>query len=235
MNNLLTPRRLGALAGVAFIVAFIVGVAVEGKEPSLTATAAKITSHYTSHHSKVLVADVLISVAFILFIMWAAVLAGELRAAGRHAGAGALLAAITGGATLAVAASAVEVGLDQAAIRSTDPGFMHGGYLVDEYLGGALPFLFLAAAAAATALASGGLFSPWYRWLTGLIGVLVILGGISVKASGFFSPTGGAATIALVALGVWVLATSVVLWRVPRATVSAQSVGATLPGQAVSV
>jgi len=221
LNTLLVQRRLGALAGVAFIVLFIVGIALEGSEPKLTATAAKVTSFYASHHSKVLVADVLIAVAFVSLVIWAAVLAGELRAAGQHAGAGALLASVGSVAAVAVVAAAAEIGLDQAAVRSTDPGFIHGGYLIESYVT-VLLFLFIVAAAGATALTSAGLFPVWYRWLTGLVGVLAILGGISVKASGFFSPMGGATAISGVAAWVWVLATSVLLLRAPPTAANAQ-------------
>jgi hypothetical protein len=51
-----TPRRFGALAGVAFVALFIAGAGLEGSQPKLSATAAKITSYYTSHHSKTLIA-----------------------------------------------------------------------------------------------------------------------------------------------------------------------------------
>jgi hypothetical protein len=233
LKNLLALRRLGALAGIAFIVVFIVGSRVEGSTPNLTATAANVTSYYTSHHSKILIGDVLISAAFVLLVIWAAVLAGELRAAGRHAGAGALLASVTGGAAVALVASAVDIGVDQAAVRSTDPGFIRGGDLVDAYLGGVLPFLFLAAAAAATALAARALFPAWYVWLTGLVAVLEILGGISVKVSGFFNPLGGAPAISALALAVWVLATSVLL-STPRAAANAEAGHAAATGQAAN-
>lgn len=142
---------------------------------------------------------------------------------------GHLLAAVAGGAAVSVVATPVEIGVDQAAVRSTDPGFVHGGYLVDNYLA-IISFLVLAAA---TALASTGLFSAWYQWLAGLVGVLASLGGISVKVSGFFSPMGGAPSISDVAVLMWVLATTV-LWRTPRPTANTQAVAAAATGQAAS-
>ena len=220
MTGLLTVRRLGALAGVASIVLFIVAGAVEGNSPKLTATAAKITSFYTSHHSKVLIVDLLIAVSAILLIVWAAVLAGELHAAGRHAAAGALLAMVAARGAVAVVASAIEIGLDQAAVRSTDPGFMRGVNFVDAYVGN-LSFLFLGAGAAALALGARGLFSAWYQWFTGVVALLAILIGISVKQSGFFSPASGGEIVSALAIFVWVLATSVMLWRAPRTVASA--------------
>ncbi len=225
LNNPVVLRRLGGLAGVAFIILFIVGIALEGSEPKLTATPEKIMSFYTSHHSKVLIADLLIAVAFIFFLIWAAVLAAELRAAGRHAGAGALLASIAIVTAISVVAAATEIGVDQAAVHSADPGFVRGGYLIESYLI-SLIFLLVVAAAAATALTSGGVFPTWYRSLTALVALLAVLGGISVKASGFFSPMGGATGISGLAAWVWVLATSVLLWRAPRSAASSSTLDA---------
>lgn len=225
---MLTPRRFGALGGVAFIVLFIAGAGLEGSQPKLTATAAKITSYYTAHHSKILVADVLVAAAFVLLVVWAAVIAGELRVAGRQTGAGVLLASVASASAVGVVTCAIEIGLDQAAVRSTDPGFMHGGYLFDDYLGGTLLFLFLVVAATATALSSGGVFSAWYRWISGVVGILAILGGISVKVSGFFSPTGGGSAISGLALLVWVLLSSV-LMLMPRPGANAAGSSAMLP------
>ncbi len=233
MNRLLTVRQLGALAGIASIVLFIVAGAVEGNEPKLTATAAKITSFYTSHHSQVLIGDLLIAVSAILLIVWAAVLAGELHAVGRHAAAGALLATVAARGAVAVVASAIEIGLDQAAVRSTDPGFMHGASLVDAYVGN-LSFLFLAAAAASLALGARGIFSAWYQWFTGLVGLLAILIGISVKLSGFFSPASGGEIFSALAIFVWVLVTSVMLWRAPRIATSPNAVRPASAGRAAS-
>jgi len=53
LNKLLTPRRVGAFTGLAFIIMFYVSGTIEGSSPKLTSTAAKITSFYISHHSKV--------------------------------------------------------------------------------------------------------------------------------------------------------------------------------------
>jgi hypothetical protein len=223
LNTLLTTRRVAAVAGVAAIVTFIAAGAIEGSQPKPTATATVITTFYTSHHSQVLIGDLLISASAILLIVWGAVIAAEMHARGQNAAAGALLATIAARGAVAVVASAFEIGLDQAAVRAPDPGFIHG------YIGG-LSFLILAAAAAAVALGAGGLFSVWYRWLTGLAAVLALIIGISVSSSGFLSPTGGADTTSALVIFVWVVVTSVLLWGAPRTAASAEPV-ATAPTQ----
>jgi hypothetical protein len=149
------------MAGLAFVVLFVVGIAVQGSLPNPTATAAKVTSFYTGHHSRVLVASLLLTIGLLALIALAAVLAGELRAAGQHAAAGVLLASITGGAAVTVVSLAVQIGLDQAAVHSTDPGFMHGGYLLYSYAG-AVPYLFVVLAAWAVALGGSGIFTSWF-------------------------------------------------------------------------
>ena len=49
-----TPQRLGAGAGIGFIVLDVLGGAISGASPALTATAAKITHYYAAHHSSLL-------------------------------------------------------------------------------------------------------------------------------------------------------------------------------------
>lgn len=116
-------------------------------------------------------------------------------------------------------------------MHSPDTGFIHGGYLVDNYVGSA-SFFFFVVAAAEPALAGRGVFPAWYRWLSGLVAVLSILIWMSLGVSGFFSPYGGGSTIPALAVFVWVLAGSVVLWRGPRTTAGAEAVGATSTGRA---
>ena len=58
----------------------------------------------------------------------------------------------------------------------------------------------------------GGL-PRWYSWASCAAAVLLALGGLAVKQHGFFAPAGGMAIVAFVALNVWVLATSVLLWQ----------------------
>ena len=209
-----SSRRLGALAGLVFVVLDIGGGVVHGSPPSPYATAAKITSFYREHHSAVLVSLVSAAIGFVVLIAWASVLTTELRAAGRHAAAGTLLASITGAAAVSVLSGGVEVGVAQAAVHSSpDPEFARGAYLLACYLY-PTPYLFVALAAAAVVLGGSGILPLWFAWLSGIVGVLNVLGGVSVTASGFFAANdGGAIVFAGLALAVWVIAASWRLWR----------------------
>jgi hypothetical protein len=53
---------------------------------------------------------------------------------------------------------------------------------------------------------------------------LLGLGGVAVKENGFFQPLGGMALIAFLALLIWVLATSVLLWRLSPTAADASAV-----------
>ena len=61
----------------------------------------------------------------------------------------------------------------------------------------------------------------WSFGRLGAAAVLLALGGISLRASGFFAPLGGMMLIAFTGLLVWVLATCVLLWREPAGVASA--------------
>jgi hypothetical protein len=43
-------------------------------------------------------------------------------------------------------------------------------------------------------------------------GVLLVLGGVALKTTGFFSPLGGMTLIAFLGLLVWTLATAWIIW-----------------------
>ena len=67
--------------------------------------------------------------------------------------------------------------------------------------------MFVALAAAAVALGGGGVLPRWFVWVTAAVGVLDLLGDVSVGASGFFAANdGGAIVFAGLALSVWALA-----------------------------
>jgi hypothetical protein len=214
----LKARRLGALAGLSVVVLILVGGVVHGSPPAPTASAATITSFYRAHHAAVLVSLLMAAAGFVVLLVWASVLAVELRAAGRSAAAGTLLASITAAAAVSVLSGGVEVGVAQAAVRrSIDPGFVRGAYFLATGLY-PTPYLFVALAAAAVLFGGRRVLPVWFGWLSGVVAVLNVLGGVAVRTSGFFALNdGGAIVFAGLALAVWVLAAGWILWRHPPA------------------
>ncbi len=205
--------RLGALAGLTFVVLDIGGGVVHGSPPRLDATAPQVTAFYRDHHSAVLISLVLAAIGFVALLVMAAVVAGEFFAAGRRVAAGALLASIAAAAAVSILSGGVEIGVAQLAVHSNSAGFVRSAYVLATYLY-PTPYLFVALAASAVAIGGKGFLPARVGWLTAIVLVLNVLGGISVGYSGFFaSNDGGALVFAGFSLGIWVLVGSWMLWR----------------------
>jgi hypothetical protein len=225
LSKLLSARGLGAVSGILAIVVFIVAGIVEGSSPKPTATVTKLMSFETSHHSKILSADLLIGISAVLVIIWAAVIAVEFSAAGRRAAAAVLLGSVAARGAVAVVASAIDIGVAQAAEHTNDPGFVHDANWISGYVG-TMSFLFLSVVAAAIAVGARGLFPAWHQWFSWLATAAALYIGISVRASGAFSPFSGGALLGALVLFLWVIVTSVLLWRAPSGAASVRAAGA---------
>ena|SRR5947209_4834444 len=204
-------ERIGALAGVLFIVFNIVGNAIAGSPPSTDESAAKIAHFFTSNHRDVVIGTVLTSVAAPLFLVLVAALALRLRAIGQGGAAVALFAAGIAGLTLGAAADALTGTLGRIA-PSADVRTVQSLYQVDGFLT-ARSLWFAALLALLTAWAAWGLLPQWYAIASLVEGVLLVLGGIALKTTGFFSPLGGMTLIAFIGLLVWTLATAWIVWN----------------------
>jgi hypothetical protein len=208
--------RLGATAGVAFVVLNLVGGIVHGSEPSPTASAAVITAYYRHHHSAVIAALLMAAVSSLLLLIVAAVLADRLRASGRQLAAAIVLASFAAGMAASILSGAVEIGIAQTAVHSPNPSFVQGAYGWVVTLNTS-PYLFLSLATLAIALSGRGVLPRWFLWLNAVVSALTFLGGIAIGTSGFFaSNDGGAIVFAGLALYVWALAAGWILWRRPQ-------------------
>jgi hypothetical protein len=219
--NAWTTQKLGALAGIAFVVITIVSGAVMGSRPDHTASASKIASYFASHHSKILVGALLAGLAAPLFIWLVVALAGLLRAAGESTAAGIVIATGAAGITLATVQNAIESALTQM-VHVSNPSLMRSVYHFDSYWG-EQAFWFAAVLAFVIVVAARRKLPDWYVGLSGIAAVLFGIGALTVKGKGFFGVDGGMGFIAFIALGVWVIATSVLVWQ---ATAAAEPVAA---------
>jgi hypothetical protein len=221
VNGQRNARRLGALAGVVSVVLVFAGGVIHGSPPSLNASAVKITTFYQAHHSAVLTSLVMAAIGSVLLLVQAIVLAGELRARGPRLAGAAVLASITAAMAVSIASGLVEVGVAQAAVApATDPGFVRGAYAFASSLNPA-PYLFMALAAFGIVLGARDILPRWFVWVCGVVGGLNVLGGVSVGTSGFFaSNDGGAIVFAGLAIFVWALCVSWILWRRPQGEVT---------------
>ena len=221
-----SSRQLAAIGAVVAVVIMLVGFLMPGSPPHFNADTLKIVAFFHDKHKKLLVSTVLIEIGAAILVYLIAQLAMSLRAMGMHAH-GAIIG-IAGAA--AVGAFAVGDGLmgglaqlstfgtyDQAAVS---PLYR----LVQFVFIGFAWMFFVVALTTAHAAWKGGI--QWVAALNGIIAVLALLTGISVKAQGpFAAGTGALSLIGSFAFLVWILHLAVMFWRGQEAPAAAMAHG----------
>lgn len=206
--------RIGALAGVLFIVFNIVGNAIAGSPPGTDEPATKIASWFTSNHRDVVVGAVFTSIAAPLFLLLLAALALRLRTLGQGAAAAAIFAAGLAAITIGAIADTVYGVLGRIA-PSADARTVQALYQADGFLT-ARAFWFAAALTLLVAWTVWQALPQWYAIMSLAEGVLLILGGVALKTTGFFSPLGGMTFLAFIGLLLWTLATAWIVWTAAK-------------------
>jgi hypothetical protein len=210
-------QRNAAMGGFLAMVLLVVGQVIYGRPPKFSASQGSVVDFYTQHHRTVLIGLILIGVAIPLYVWFIAYLAVAV--------GGALGAAVALGALLVAAAAGVGDVLSLTLSRSITAGSDSGAIRL-AYEGATLAYtrLFWAAIAVAIPLAiaaSKGALRSWVVWVAWLQAILMLLGGLSLKTTGFFSPVGGMATIAYAAYFIGTAAFALALWQASPTTVSA--------------
>ncbi len=213
-----SARQLAALGAVAATVLFLIGFLMPGTPPKFNADALKIVGFFHDKHRKVLIATVLIEAGVAIMIGVVAQLAVILRDAGHRAHAA--VVGIAGAASLGAFGVGLGLygGLAQIATFGQEAGAVAPLYRLVQFIGVAW-FWTTAVLVLAVALAAWkGAFPMWVATANGVIAVLLVLGGISVKARGVFAAGSGALSIiGSVAFLVWVLHLAVLFWGKPQA------------------
>jgi hypothetical protein len=211
----LSPARTAALAGVASVVLAAVAAFIAGSPPKVNDSTETLNAFFMDHHKVLLVGAVFTSVAAPCLVWFFAGVAGILRRAGQGALAALTFGTGLGAVLLATAGDAIWVALVQLAWTDQPEG-LKGGYVVSGFFV-QKAFWFAAFAALAVSLAArrAPMLPRWYEWGTIAAGAFFALGGIAMKPDGFFAVNGGMALVAFLALLVWVLATSFLLWQEP--------------------
>lgn len=197
-----TIERYAPLSGLAFVVLLVVGVSLAGNAPMIDASAAELVE-YTADNGALLRVS-----AFVLVIAMLALLlfVGCLRSAASDRGAHpALTAVLAGGGVIAAAGIGIDAGLRFTLAESVDhigPEALQAVYAVwSGYfwaIHAGFGLLILAACLVALAARSGP------SWLAG-VGVI----GSALLAV----PVVAVTLIGLIIGGVWVMATSILLYR----------------------
>lgn len=206
-----STERLGAVAGVAFVVLAVIGAFAAGSPPKFDDPASEIVSFFRDNHDSVIFGAILMGIASPLFVWLVAAIALTLRAAGQTAWAGVAFAAGLVGIGLGTGADAIGGSLAQIAENGdntlTQSLYQLQGFFISK------AYFFAAVTALAVGVAAWRAALPrWYAALSLVAVVVFVLGGVSLKSSGFLAPLGAMQLIAYLGLLVWSLATATVLW-----------------------
>lgn len=197
-----TIERFAPLSGIAFAILLVVGVSVAGNAPAIDSTAAELVDYTADNGTTLRVSALILAIAMLALLLFV----GCLRSAARDRGAdSALSAVLAGGGVIAAAGIGIDAGLRFTLAESVDeigPEALQAvyaiwsGYFWAIHVGFAL--LILAAALGALAARSGP------SWLAGLgiIGALLLV-----------VPVVAVTLIGLIIGGVWIITTSVLLYR----------------------
>jgi hypothetical protein len=204
-------ERLGALAGVGFIVLNLIANFIVGSPPKFDDSPAEIASFFQDHHRSVIVGVILTGIASPLFAWLAITLALRLRAVGEAAWAAVVFGLAIAAVALGTASDALYGSLARIGTEG-DNGLIQGLYQISGFMAGKA-FWFAAGAILATGIVAWRALPRWYAWMSLAAAVLLGIGGISVRNKGFLAPGNGMVLIAFLGLMVWVLATGLMLWR----------------------
>lgn len=210
----MTERRWGAVAAFATAVLWIVGFFISGKPPAFDAPAATVVDFFYSNHKTVLIASVLVAIGILLYLFALSQLRLVLRGAGHRSAATQVGLCAAGSAGLLAVGDAIYGTLGQAVQDpEADAGVAKVAYQLDQFAGMPMYWIVIGIVFAVTAAILRGLFIRPAVILNSLILILLILGGISVKASGVFAAgTGFFAQLAFAAALIFLVEVGIVLW-----------------------
>jgi hypothetical protein len=204
----------GAAAGVVAMVLLVVGNFIYGQPPKFIAASETVTAFYHHHHKAVLIGMLLTGLAVPFYVWFIAHLAAAVGdPVGRVVGLGGILVA-----AIAAGGDALEAALSQATKQSGDPSTIRTLYQLDTLVYGRLLWAAAAVAVAVAVAAARGALPSWAGYVAWVQGALMILGGLSIRGIGFFSPTGGMALIAYLSYFIGTAAFAVALWQTAPAT-----------------
>jgi len=214
----MSGRRQAAVGAFAVVVLWVIGFFMSGKPPKFDDPPAKVVDYYASHHKQVLIAVILVAIGIAIFLVVATQLSLYLRGAGQRSLAPVVLVAASAMAGLFSVGDALYGVIAQAVVMpGADPGLARALYQLDQFAGIPMYWLSLLLFGSVMVAARRGVFPAWAFWLSGILAVLAILGGLSVRADGVFAAgTGPFATIGFGASLVFLLEIGILLWISPE-------------------
>jgi hypothetical protein len=216
-----TAERWAASSGIGFAIVLVVSSFIAGTPPHYNASASKIGAYLHDHHKALTIQSALSGVAVILFLWFLASFAGTFREAGQRRLSTIMYGAGVAGVTLAAVGDAMQIAIVR--LNVIDGGGAASAFYAVSVFFYVKLFWPMAALALATALATqrSRALPQWYCGLSVVGAVLFVLGGLSMRQHGFFSPAGAMVWIGFLGFAVWILISSVLLVQKTDATPAA--------------
>jgi len=209
-----SARRLAGLGAFAVVVLWVVGFFLAGKPPKFAAEPIKVAAYFHDHHKQTLIASVMVAIGIAIYIAVLAQLRVELRGAGQRTFASIVgLAASSSAAVFAIGDALYGTMGQAAAFPGGDPGLLRALYQLDQFADVPMYWLVLVVVVSVSISSTRDAYPRWTLWPNALFGILIVLGGISVKADGVFAAgTGLFASLAFIAALAFLLEIGLVLW-----------------------
>lgn len=208
-----TADRWAASSGVLFAIVWVAGGLIPGEPADYNGSASEIGSFLTDKHAELTVQTLLGGLSLVLLLWFMASFAGMFREAGQRRlstimyGSGVALVAIGAvGDSLTIAAVQLQPVLDSSSVQA----LYAAAFFVYIRI-----FWVFAALALATGLATlrSRALPQWYAVLTFLGLIVFLVGGVSIRMNGFFSPEGAGSIIGFPVFALWILVSSILLVR----------------------
>jgi hypothetical protein len=177
--------------GIIFVVLFIIASVIYGSQPKVGASAEKLVSFYDGDRSRILIATVILGIAVLCLLWFAAALSSVLRDAGR------------GGWGAAVTASSAALGVVFFVLITLSAALAYsiadsGNNQITSALNDFSWVLMVIASFPAAMLIMAGTFGLWragiisdaFFWAGVTAVVIVLLGGTTWAGDGFWAPDG---------------------------------------------
>ena len=215
-------ERWARATGIGFVVLTVSAFIVGGEAPTVTDSTEDLISYY-GDRGQVLVSSLLFGIALLFLLWFAAAIGNLLRESGEGRLGATVVAAATAFVTLQLALTGVGDSLAYSIAGQGDAGVVKALFDLQWVLD-----LFAALPAAGFILAASiGLMRAravpsWLSWAGIAVAALFLLRTTNWARDGFWSPTGGFVFILIIVALLWILTTSVVLFRkAPAITVTA--------------
>ena len=210
-------ERWARAAGVGFVVCTVAAFIVGGEPPKVSDPAADVVSYFDGDRTQVLVSSFLFAVALGLWIWFGGALANTLRNRGEGRVAATIVGAVAVFVSIQLTTTALNAMLAHSVAGSGDEGVTQAlfgltwGLDVVAAIPSAVFFL-----TASVGLKRTGMIPAWLTWGGVAVAALFILRSTNWAREGFWSPTGEYLFILIPLALLWILVTSVILFREAR-------------------